>query len=118
MKELMDYEQYKTEMLNAYIADMQRCADICEAEGNKAVSRFFAGEAAEAMKELEAIKEEKKMAVTIYCINRGLPSQYFGLKDAEDGTIIPIAPTWKTEAGAKRWAIKHGFSVEGGEKDA
>lgn len=112
MKKLIDYEQYKIKMLNAYIADMQRCADICEAEGNKAVSRFFAGEAAEVMKELEAIKDEEKMTVTVYCVNKGLPSQYFVLKDAQDGTIIPVAPTWKTEAGAKRWAIRNGFLVE------
>ena len=43
------------------------------------------------------------MVVTAYCINQGTPSQYFGLKNAEENTVLRCAPNnWKTEAGAKR----------------
>lgn len=51
------------------------------------------------------------MKVKIYAINPGQPGQYFGLKDAKEEFIIPYTPTWKTEKGAIRWALKHGFTV-------
>lgn len=52
------------------------------------------------------------MKVTTYCINKGRPSQYFGLKNARSGDVLYSAPNnWKTEKGALNWAIKHGFKV-------
>ena len=51
------------------------------------------------------------MKVTTYCINKGTASQYFGLKNAEENTVLHYTPTWKTEKGAIHWAIKHGFEV-------
>lgn len=51
------------------------------------------------------------MKVTTYCINKGTASQYFGLKNAEENTVLHYAPTCKTEKGAIRWAIKHGFEI-------
>lgn len=56
---------------------------------------------------LEAI-----MKVTTYCINKGTASQYFGLKNAEENTALHYTPIWKTEKGAIRWAIKHGFEID------
>ena len=39
-------------------------------------------------------------------------SLYVGLKNAEEGTTLYYAPNnWKTEKGALRWAIKHGYSI-------
>ena len=50
------------------------------------------------------------MKVTTYTINKGQPSQYFGLKNAEENQVLYSAPNnWKTEKGAKNWAEKHGF---------
>jgi hypothetical protein len=52
------------------------------------------------------------MKVTTYCINKGQPSQYFGLKNAKDNQVLYFAPNnWKTEKGAIRWAIKQGLVV-------
>ena len=51
------------------------------------------------------------MKVTTYCINKGTASQYFRLKNAEENTVLHHTPTWKTEKGAIRWAIKNGFEV-------
>lgn len=52
------------------------------------------------------------MKVKTYCINRGQPGQYFGLMNAEDGTVLYYAPNnWKTEKGALRGAVKHGFII-------
>lgn len=51
------------------------------------------------------------MKVTTYCINNGTASQYFGLKNAEENTVLHYAPTWKTENAAIRWAINNGFEV-------
>ena len=51
------------------------------------------------------------MKVTTYCINKGTTSQYFRLKNAEENTVLRHTPTWKTEKGAIRWAIKNGFEV-------
>lgn len=51
------------------------------------------------------------MKVTTYCINKGTESQYFGLKNSEENTVLHYTPTWKTEKGAIRWAIKHGFEI-------
>jgi len=52
------------------------------------------------------------MKVTTYIINKDQPTQYYGLKNAEEGTILYYAPNnWKTEKGALRWAVKHGYSI-------
>lgn len=43
------------------------------------------------------------MVVTTYCINQGTPSQYYGLKNAEENTVLHFAPNnWKTEAGGEK----------------
>lgn len=53
------------------------------------------------------------MKVTTYCINRGTNSQYFGLKNVEDGDVLHYAPNnWKTEKGALNWAKNHGYEVD------
>lgn len=50
------------------------------------------------------------MEVTIYCINKGTKSQYFGLKNVKENMVLMYAPNnWKTEKGAKNWAIKNGY---------
>lgn len=51
------------------------------------------------------------MRVACYIINRNQPGQYFGLKSAEpaDGVQVMRAPTFRTEKGAERWAVRHGF---------
>lgn len=52
------------------------------------------------------------MKVTTYCINKGQPTQYFGLKTIDDNQVIRFAPNnWKTEKGALRWAVKNGYEV-------
>lgn len=52
------------------------------------------------------------MKVTTYCINKGQPAQYFGLKNEQDNQVLHYAPNnWKTEKGALRWAEKHGLEV-------
>lgn len=52
------------------------------------------------------------MKVIVYCINEGTASQYFGLKSADDGFIIPDAPNnWKTKRGAINWARKNGLEI-------
>lgn len=52
------------------------------------------------------------MKVKVYCINAGQPGEYFGLKNANDNTVLFSAPNnWKTEAGAIRWAYRHGLVV-------
>lgn len=48
--------------------------------------------------------------VKIYVINKGQPSQYFGIAH-EDGTVFHYAPTYKTEKGAIRYAEKKGYKV-------
>lgn len=51
------------------------------------------------------------MKVKIYCINKGLASQYFGLMNAE-GKVLYYAPNnWETVKGAIRWAKRHGYEV-------
>ena len=56
---------------------------------------------------------EAKMKVKTYCINKGTASQYFGLENAEENQVLHSAPNnWKTERGAERWAVKHGFTLE------
>ena len=53
-----------------------------------------------------------RMKVKIYVINEGTPSQYFGLKSADEGDILYGAPNnWKTRKGAEKWAEKHGYEV-------
>lgn len=59
------------------------------------------------------IKDEA-LKVKVYTINRGQPSQYYGLKLAEKGNeqILPYAPNnWKTEKGALDYAKKKGYIV-------
>ena len=52
------------------------------------------------------------MKVKTYCINKGQPTQYFGLKNATENTVLYDAPNnWKTEKGALNWAKKHGLQV-------
>ena len=55
------------------------------------------------------------MKVRIGTINTNQPTQYYILKDAEDGRVLYAAPNnWKTARGAIRWAIKHGLEIEEG----
>lgn len=62
--------------------------------------------------ESQELKGNKKMKVTTYIINKGQPTQYYGLKNATDNTVLYDAPNnWKTEKGAIRWAINHGLVV-------
>lgn len=52
------------------------------------------------------------MEVKLYVMNEGHASQYFGLKDAKENTVLYGAPNnWKTERGAKNWAKKNGLVV-------
>ncbi|MBO7735171.1 MAG: hypothetical protein J6S67_21585 [Methanobrevibacter sp.] len=52
------------------------------------------------------------MKVEIYCINRGTPSEYYGLKNAEDNQVLYSAPNnWKTPNGARNWGTSHGMEV-------
>ena len=52
------------------------------------------------------------MKVKVYVINEGTPSEYYGLKNAEEGTVLYSAPNnWKSAKGAQRWAEKHGYEV-------
>ena len=52
------------------------------------------------------------MKVTTYCINKGTPAQYYGLKNAEENQVLVYAPNnWKTEKGALNWAKKHGYKI-------
>lgn len=52
------------------------------------------------------------MKVSVYCINNGTSSKYYGLKNAEEGTVLYSAPNnWKTERGAINWARKNGFEI-------
>ncbi len=54
----------------------------------------------------------EKLKVKVYCINKGQPGQYYGLKYADDGSIVACAPdNWKTYKGAVRWALAHGMEV-------
>lgn len=49
------------------------------------------------------------LKVTIYVINQGQASQYYGLI-SEEGNVLHYAPNnWKTKAGAIKWAKNHGF---------
>ena len=53
-----------------------------------------------------------KMKVFVYVINEGTPSEYYGLKNADEGTVLYSAPNnWKSRKGAERWAEKHGYQV-------
>lgn len=57
------------------------------------------------------------MVVTTYCINQRTPNQYYGLKNAEENTVLHSAPNnWKTRAGAERWAVKNGFTIQSEKK--
>lgn len=53
----MDYKQVIIRALNSYIEEMQRCADIRDAEGNEEARQIFACEVAEARLALFSIKE-------------------------------------------------------------
>ena len=47
----------------------------------------------------------EKLKVKTYCINRGQPTQYYGLKNAKENSVLHSAPNnWKTERGAYGWA--------------
>lgn len=52
------------------------------------------------------------MKVKVYCTNKGQAGQYFGLKNADENTVLYFAPNnWKTEKGAMNWAKKNGLQV-------
>ena len=51
----------------------------------------------------------KASNVETYVINKGTPSQYFGLK-TPDGEVIHAPNNWKTEKGALNWAKKNGYA--------
>lgn len=52
------------------------------------------------------------MKVAIYTINKGTAAQYFGLKNAEENTVLHASPNnWKTKRGAINWAKKHGYEL-------
>lgn len=52
------------------------------------------------------------MKVKVYVINKGTPSEYYGLKSDDEGDVLYGAPNnWKTRKGAERWAEKHGYEV-------
>lgn len=52
------------------------------------------------------------MKVKIYVINEGTESEFYGLKNAEENTVLYGAPNnWKTRKGAMKWAIKNGLEV-------
>ena len=54
----------------------------------------------------------KKMEVTVDVINKYSNSPIYVLKNAKENTILHYAPNkWKTEKGAKNWAIKQGYKV-------
>ena len=53
---------------------------------------------------------KKPSDVSVYVINKGTPSQYFGIKTA-DGEVLHAPNNWKTEKGALRWAEKNGYAV-------
>lgn len=56
--------------------------------------------------------KNKKLKVTTFCINKGQPTQYFGLKTVEHDWVLFSAPNnWKTEKGALNWAKKHGYEI-------
>lgn len=48
--------------------------------------------------------------VSVFVINEGTPSQFFGIKTA-DGEVLHAPNNWKTEKGALRWAEKNGYAV-------
>lgn len=53
------------------------------------------------------------MKVTVYIINEGTSSKYYGLKTVDENDVLYYAPNnWKTEKGAINWAIKHGYEIE------
>lgn len=53
------------------------------------------------------------MKVKVYVLNKGTSSQCFGLKNAEENQVLYSAPNnWKTERGARNWALKNGFEIE------
>lgn len=52
------------------------------------------------------------MKVIVYVINKGTNSEFYGLKNAKENTVLYGAPNnWKTENGAMNWAKKHGLRV-------
>jgi len=52
------------------------------------------------------------LKVTTYIINKGTPSQYYGLMTAVEKQVLHYAPNhWKTRKGAENWARKHGYEV-------
>lgn len=62
-------------------------------------------------------RQPYKLKVKTYCINKGQPSQYFGLKTVEDNQVLHYAPNnWKTERGALNWAKRNGYEISEGKK--
>lgn len=59
------------------------------------------------------------MKAKVYIINKNQCGQYFGLLfwDGEEWRVSYIAPNnWKTEKGAKKWALNHGYEFEEASK--
>ena len=57
----------------------------------------------------KSASSSKASNVETYVINKGTPSQYFGLK-TPDGEVIHAPNNWKTEKGALNWAKKNGYA--------
>lgn len=52
------------------------------------------------------------MEVTVDVINKYSNSPTYILKNAKENTVLHYVPNkWKTEKGAKNWAIKQGYKV-------
>lgn len=42
---------------------------------------------------------------------------YFGLKNKKENQVLLSAPNnWKTEKGALRWALNHGYKIPASKK--
>lgn len=50
--------------------------------------------------------------VDVYCINRGTPAEFYGLKSVVENQVLHAPNNWKTVNGAKRWAKKHGYVLK------
>lgn len=54
----------------------------------------------------------RKMKVKVFVINEGTTSEFYGLKNAEENTVLYGAPNnWKTKKGAMNWATKNRLEI-------
>ena len=61
---------------------------------------------------MQKSKGDITVEVTVDVINKYSNSPIYVLKNAKENTILHYAPNkWKTEKGAKNWAIKQGYKV-------